>query len=958
MVAHVLSTLLVSIFKRALQSVSLGRGGDLVSSARLSALGNIVESARVPFGKGTLAIHRLGASSGEALLLSVLVLALGSAMGGLAVDNVELALLVDLHGIIVVAWARRLPVADARLWLVAAILGARPGTLWHWALLAIVGSWSRNNNLLAASLFHCSHVQEAVVLTVWHVNVLPLPLAIRWLGTVRGGTGLVSILVCALETTILSFLGHDKSRALAVGGLGSVVGATFVLNKGANTGNRLGTSLLSANLHTVFVRAQLSTVFWSGNNLDSLALLVDNGTVETSHSHRIPIVIWVIFSPNPRRSVNPVGFAWRGINKLILAVHWLGASSLCALGLSTDVRAHLTTIGSLRGDCVLSALLNGVGERVITALSEIVPSANAVIRLSAVLGGALLIGVREWARLATVLGVDKDAGIGTHLALSIGDLAWTWSQLIYVGGLAWDLWFAEPSKDAVNRLIATALGALLLTLGVWALSATIGSGLGNYILSAPLVVGNVRLLVKEAGLILAPRALAVHRLVTALVGALRVSVRVWALLTIVIRNGGDVELCAALVGLRRGLELAASVGAPLPLAIDWLSAASWGARLLVVLIAARLSTVLGFLGDLELSATHVGISDILVGALSVGSSHTHAVHRLFATVGGALELTADGVTNLSIVGRVDQNLSFLAPPVDISLGIVEASSVWGARTCLSRAATSGVGLLQPLVSGWVIWAPGNLAINRLCATLGLALLLVVGKWAHESSVGRSHADLVLSAHLRGVVHWVVLALLEWRPSADTVHRLVAALLSALFMASWVWASISVVLWLISHNNLLAFLGHSQDWVDHASVVRLIPAVDLVSEWIVGVQVWIHEDELPVVLAVDWLNAASNKALLSSIRVWALLSTSFGFRGVGIHSAPVVGVAAICVVLAGGEVSPNTSTVHWLRTALRVASLVPIGIRTNLAIVAGFLGDLHFLALHVLLRGRVVLAVFR
>ena len=108
----------------------------------------------------------------------------------------------------------------------------------------------------------------------------------------------------------------------------------------------------------------------------------------------------------------------------------------------------------------------------------------------------------------------------------------------------------SPLAFAVNWLTATALGAVLEVVSVWASIAIVHGNLAHTVEAAALIL--VILFIIMAGIIVAPRSNTVHRLSTASGSALLVIIGVLASLSVVGSWHCDLEQLAllVLVGIR------------------------------------------------------------------------------------------------------------------------------------------------------------------------------------------------------------------------------------------------------------------------------------------------------------------------------------------------------------------------------------------------------------------------
>ena len=194
-----------------------------------------------------------------------------------------------------------------------------------------------------------------------------------------------------------------------------------------------------------------------------------------------------------------------------------------------------------------------------------------------------------------------------------------------------------PLSLAINGLTATTLGALLQLVLVWASKAIVQGNLAHTVHTAALIL--VVLVVIGASIVGTPRSNTVHRLSTTIVGALLEVVGVWASMSVVGSNHRDLVQSALLVLVRVLVMLARIVLIPSANTVHRLGATILGALLKVVHEGACISIVLVYNTDCVCSAPSVRLSLWSVSTTFVIIPCSNTVHRLGATSHSALNIS-------------------------------------------------------------------------------------------------------------------------------------------------------------------------------------------------------------------------------------------------------------------------------------------------------------------------------
>ena len=206
-----------------------------------------------------------------------------------------------------------------------------------------------------------------------------------------------------------------------------------------------------------------------------------------------------------------------------------------------------------------------------------------------------------------------------------------------------------PTSQAVHRLGTALRGALLVGIGIETTKSIVGRVCADDIVSAAPVL--VVLAVMEARAVGTPVSNTVHRLAATILGALDLVVRVWTLLAIEIVLCGDLVGSAALVLVSRSNVIAASVGAPLANTVHRLATAALCALRETILMRTSKATVQVRLGDTVHSAALVVVIILVVMASIIDAPSTNTVHRLGTLLNSALLKLVGIWASISVVRR-------------------------------------------------------------------------------------------------------------------------------------------------------------------------------------------------------------------------------------------------------------------------------------------------------------------
>ena len=230
-----------------------------------------------------------------------------------------------------------------------------------------------------------------------------------------------------------------------------------------------------------------------------------------------------------------------------------------------------------------------------------------------------------------------------------------------------------PTSQAVHRLGTALRGALLVRMSVRTSESIVGSVcIDKEVSAAPILV---LIGIMEARAVGTPVSNTVHRLAATILGALDLVVRVWTLLTVEILLCGDLVGSAALVLVTNSLMLAASVGAPLALAVHRLAAAALCAMLKLILMRTSIPIVQSKLSDAIQSAALVLMIFLLVVVSVIDAPRSNTVHRLGTTLISALLELVGIWASISTVGRCNRDLVQSAALVVVCFLVVVASSI-------------------------------------------------------------------------------------------------------------------------------------------------------------------------------------------------------------------------------------------------------------------------------------------
>ena len=258
------------------------------------------------------------------------------------------------------------------------------------------------------------------------------------------------------------------------------------------------------------------------------------------------------------------------------AINRLSAAAHSALHIAVSVWASVATVGSSSFHCVRSASRVLVCLGVISTVSIVVPSSQAIHWLGAALSGALLVSVLVWASITVVGHIDTD-GIGPA------------SPVLVVIGIVEASSVRSPVSNTVNRLFTSFLLALNKSICMWALDATplgLDVDLVGFAALVNVTINNV-----VAASIRAPLTLTVHRLAASTLGALLQLVVMWASIAIVGSNLADLVDTASLILVVYLIIVASIIVAPCSNTVNRLGAFLSGALLKSIGVWAGVSIV-------------------------------------------------------------------------------------------------------------------------------------------------------------------------------------------------------------------------------------------------------------------------------------------------------------------------------------------------------------------------------
>ena len=557
------------------------------------------------------------------------------------------------------------------------------------------------------------------------------------------------------------------------------------------------------------------------------------------------------------------------------AINRLSAAAHSALHIAVSVWASVATVGSSSFHCVRSASRVLVCLGVISTVSIVVPSSQAIHWLGAALSGALLVSVLVWASITVVGHIDTD-GIGPA------------SPVLVVIGIVEASSVRSPVSNTVNRLRATFSGALDLLVLKWTLLA-IQDRFGRDLVGSALLI-LVLSLNMLASIISSPRTFTINRLSASNIRALRQTVLVWAVITIVKSNLAlnHTVSTAALICMIFCCIFAVRVISPSSNTVNRLGAALSGALLQFILVWTRITIMGRSNRDLVESAPFVDVCFLVMEALSILIPSSNTVHGLDAKLSAALNIAISVWALVSTVGRGSFNLVGSALLVLVRLVVILAC---------------------------VILTPSSQAIHRLGAALSGALLVSVGIWASKTIVSSIDSDCIGPASPVLVVLVIVEAGSVRSPVSNTVNRLATAVGGALDLH-------------VLNRTLLATQRcFCNDLVGSAALI-LVTISNVVAA---GVQA-------PLTLTIHRLATSALGALNSLLLKWTSIFTVESRLANHILATLLILVITF-IVGARGIVTPCANTVHRLRAAFHCTGLVVVCISASITVVSSILADL-------------------
>ena len=201
---------------------------------------------------------------------------------------------------------------------------------------------------------------------------------------------------------------------------------------------------------------------------------------------------------------------------------------------------------------------------------------------------------------------------------------------------------------------------------------------GDGIISASPVL--VILGVMEASAICTPVSNTINRLGATLSDTLSLAILVWALLSTQIRLGGDFVGSASLVLVSTSNMAAGAIGAPLALAIHWLTATRLGTVTKIVGMWAGVPIELGTLNHFVEAAVLILVILFVIVASTIRIPRANTVHWLRAPRRGALVEVVCVWASVTIVSSTSCNLVHPAPLVLMIIIML----AWAVRSKLSK----------------------------------------------------------------------------------------------------------------------------------------------------------------------------------------------------------------------------------------------------------------------------------
>ena len=248
-------------------------------------------------------------------------------------------------------------------------------------------------------------------------------------------------------------------------------------------------------------------------------------------------------------------------------IDWLSAFLCGALNVAISIRASIPAVGSCSLNNISAASLLLVQLFVILASIILAPSSQAIHRLGTALSGALLVGVDIRASIAIVGSIDAD-GISSA------------PPVLVVSSVMFASTIRAPVSNAVNRLAATVGGALDLRVLKWTLLAVQVSLCCHLVSFATLVL--VAICNMLAASIRRPLTLTVNRLAATALGAVLELIVMWASKTVVSSSLAHTVDTATLILMIGLLVVTSVVGTPSANTVNRLGAALCGALLVII----------------------------------------------------------------------------------------------------------------------------------------------------------------------------------------------------------------------------------------------------------------------------------------------------------------------------------------------------------------------------------------
>ena len=516
-------------------------------------------------------------------------------------------------------------------------------------------------------------------------------------------------------------------------------------------------------------------------------------------------------------------------------VDGLGAASGALVLVVILKRTKLATMGRGHAEAVNPVLHVPVLDAVVVAARERTIGTHTIDRLAALILGAVHLAVEVRTSLTVqVSGSGHHVRTAALILMAVSDVLAVAIRI--------------PGPLAVHGLTAATLGALLEVMHVRASIPVVLGRLRHLVQAAPLVL--MVSLVIETRIVSRPRAHAVHRLVTTALVPLLVVVCECTFVTIVGSRNSDPVVAEALVLVEsRDVRESKGLGKILLLTQGPIKQSIKSKRVEISGGCLRQERIR------ELLESHVLAHAELIPL-------THAVHRLGATISGALLESLRVRAAIAVVGRVGGDLVQPAAPVLVVLAVVVAGS---------------------------IRAPSPNAVHGLAALVRRAFHLAISVRASLA------AQVSLGGHLVGVAALVLVAISNMSagtirsPLALAIHGLAAAGLRALLEVVCVRASIAIVQRDLRHL------------VETAALIFVVVLV--VVALIIGI---------PRAHAVHRLSTTISGALLKVVGIGACMSTKLSNnRDVVKPASPVL---VVLVMSTRAVRSPCTNTVHRLGTS--------------------------------------------